>query len=251
MSNCGRECGIIELDKNKGGWGGKQHPVIIMQIPYEFIESKAPLNYVEIQHYMNQVNEESELVLNSLSGEPDIFFHIFATSHAYLNDMLKLLPESSQTFRFSPSFMAGLRESYFNFVDYFYLKSYPDDIPMKEKHVKESTQNPRKRMRNQWHKTKKPQTLFESVAKAENISIPHKASEFNSMVSKYVHNDNLDIHKMHTPKNKELLFILFRAYYFIAMTEYNPILREEYRKRYNKIPPICKDIDYLSRKTFM
>ena len=222
-----------------------------MQIPYGFIESKAPLNYVEIQHYMNQVNEASELVINSLNGEPDIFFHIFATSHAYLNDMLELLPESPQSFRFSPSFMAGLRESYFNFVDYFYLKSYPDDIPMKEKHVKESTQNPRKSRSSQWHKTKNTQALFDSIAESENISIPHKASEFNSMVSKYVHNDIFDIHKMNTPKHKELLFILFRAYYFTAMTEYNPMLQEEYRKRYNKIPSICEDIDYRSKKTFM
>lgn len=81
---------------------------------------------------MNQVNEESELVINSVSGEPDIFFHIFVTSHAYLNDMLKLLPESPQTCRFSPAFMSGLRELHINFVDYIYLKSYPDDIPMKE-----------------------------------------------------------------------------------------------------------------------
>ena len=222
-----------------------------MQITYEFIESKAPLNYTEIQHYMNQVNEESERVLNSLSGEPDIFFHIFATSHAYLNDMLKLLPQSSQTFRFSPSFMAGLRESYFNFVDYFYLKSNPDDIPMKEKHIKDSTENPRKSMTNRWHNTKTSQELFDSIAASENIGMPHKASDFNSMVSKLIHNDNLDIHKMNTPKSKELLFIVFRACFFTAMTEYNPILRVEYHKRYNKIPSICKDIDYLSRKTFM
>ena len=229
-------------------------PVIAMQLTYEFVkslsESKAPLNYAEIQHYMDQVNEASELVINSLNGEPDIFFHIFATSHAYLNDMLILLPESSQTFRFSPSFMAGLRESYFNFVDYFYLKSHPDDIPMKEKHVKESTQNPRKSRSSQWHETKNTQALFDAIAESENIGIPpHKASEFNSMVSKYVHNDNLDIHKINTPKNKELLFIVFRAYYFTAMTEYNPMLQEEYRKRYNKIPSICEDIDYQSRKT--
>ena len=231
-------------------------PVIIMQITYEFVksqsESKAPLNYTEIQHYMKQVNEASERVLSSLSGEPDIFFHIFATSHAYLNDMLTLLPESSQTFRFSPSFMAGLRESYFNFVDYFYLKSHPDDIPMKEKHVKESTQNPKKSKSTQWHKTKNTQALFDSIAESENIGIPpHKASEFKSMVSKYVHNDSLDIHKMNTPKNKELLFIVFRACHFAAMAEYNPMLWEEYRKRYDKIPSICKDIKYLSRKTFM
>ena len=188
--------------------GRDNTPVIIMQITYEFIESKAPLNYAEIQHYMNQVNEASELVINSLNGEPDIFFHIFATSHVYLNDMLKLLPESSQTFRFSPSFMAGLRESYFNFVDYFYLKSYPDDIPMKEKHVKESTQNPRKSRSSQWHKTKNTQALFDSIAESENISIPHKASEFNSMVSKYVHNDIFDIHKMNTPKHTGSYFLL-------------------------------------------
>ena len=226
-------------------------PVIIMQIPYGFIESKAPLNYAEIQHYMDQVNEASELVINSLNGEPDIFYHIFATSHAYLNDMLKLLPESAQTFRFSPSFMAGLRESYFNFVDYFYLKSYPDDIPMKERHVKESTQNPRKSRSTQWHKTKNTQDMFDSIAKSENISIPHRASDLNSMVSKLIHNDNLDIHKMNAPKHKELLFIVFRAYYFTAMSEYNPILRVEYYKRYNEVPSICKDIEYLSRKTFM
>ena len=88
------------------------------------------------------------------------------------------------------------------------------------------------------------QALFDSIAESENISIPHKASDLNSMVSKYVHNDNLDIHKMNTPKHKELLFIVFRAYYFTAMTEYNPMLQEEYRKRYNKIPSICEDICY-------
>ena len=70
-------------------------PVIAMQITYEFfksqLESKAPLNYTEIQYYMNQVNKESELVINSRNGELDIFFHIFATSHAYLNDMLKVI----------------------------------------------------------------------------------------------------------------------------------------------------------------
>ena len=57
---------------------GVYTPVIIMQITYELLksklESKAPLNRVEIQHYMNQVNEASEQVLNSLSGELDIFF---------------------------------------------------------------------------------------------------------------------------------------------------------------------------------
>ena len=226
-------------------------PVIIMQITYEFIESKAPLNYTEIQHYMDQVNKESELVINSLNGEPDIFFHIFATSHAYLNDMLKLLPESPQTCRFSPSFMSGVRELYINFVDYFYLKSNPDDIPMKEKHVKESTQNPKKSKSTQWHKTKKTQDMFDSIAESENISISHNASDFNSMVSKYIHNDILDIHKMNTPKIKELLFIVFRALYFTAMSEYSSMLWEEYRKRYNKIPSICKDIDYLARKAFM
>ena len=170
-----------------------------MQITYEFIESIAPLNYVEIQHYMNQVNEASELVINSLNGEPDIFFHIFATSHTYLNDMLKLLPESPQACRFSPSFMAGLRELHINFIDYFYLKSNPDDIPMKEKHIKDSTENPRKRMPNKWHETKNPQEMFESIAKTENISIPHNTSDFYSMLSKYVHNDNLDIHKIVLP----------------------------------------------------
>ena len=77
-------------------------PVIIMHITYEFIESKAPLNYAEIQHYMDQVNKASELVINSLNGEPDIFFHIFATSHAYLNDMLILLPESHKRVDFLP-----------------------------------------------------------------------------------------------------------------------------------------------------
>ena len=227
-------------------------PVIIMQITYEFIESKAPLSYTEIQHYMNQVNEASELVINSLNGEPDIFFHIFATSHAYLNDMLKLLPESPQTFRFSPSFMVGLRELYINFVDYHYLKLNPDDIPMKENHLKESTENPKDRMSNKWHETKTQQEMFDSIAESENASMPpYKVSDFYSMVSKYGHNDNLDIHKMNTPKHKELLFIVFRAYYFTAMTEYNPMLQEEYRKRYNKIPSICEDIGYQSRKTFM
>ena len=123
---------------------------------------------------------------------------------------------------------------------------------MKEKHVKESTQNPRKSRSSQWHETKNTQALFDSIAESENIGIPpHKASEFNSMVSKYVHNDNLDIHKVNTPQNKEIFFIASLAFYFCAMAEYNPILWEEYRKRYNKIPPICKDIDYLSRKTFM
>ena len=228
-------------------------PVIIMQITYEFIESKAPLNYAEIQHYMDQVNKESELVINSLNGEPDIFFHIFATSHAYLNDMLKLLPESPQTCRFSPSFMSGLRELHINFVDYFYLKSYPDDIPMKEKHLKDSTENPRKRMPNKWHKTKTSQEMFDSITEAEKIMTPysHKASDFYSMLSKYVHNDTLDIHKMNTPKNKDLHFLVLRALYFSAMARYSPMLWTEYRKRYNKIPLICKDIDYLARKAFM
>ena len=232
-------------------------PVIIMQITYEFIKSKlaakAPLNYTETQHYMNQVNEESERVLSSLSGEPDIFFHIFTTSHAYLNDMLKLLPESPQTYRFSPSFMAGSRESFINFVDYFYLKSNPNDIPMKEKHLKDSTKNPSKSMPNKWHKTKTLQEMFESIAKAENVSIPHNyiVSDFYSTVSKQIHNDSLDIHKMNVPENKELFFLASRAFYFIAMSEYGSMLWEEYRKKYNKIPSICKDINYLSRKTFM
>ena len=226
-------------------------PVIAMPITYEFIESKAPLNYAEIQHYMDQVNEESELVINSLNGEPDIFFHIFATSHACLNDMLILLPESPQTFRFSPSFMAGLRESYINFVDYHYLKLNPDDIPMKENHLKESTENPKDRMPNKWHETKTQKEMFDAISESENAGIPHKVSDFNSMVSKYVHNDNLDIHKMNTPKHKELLFIVFRAYYFTAMAEYSRILLQEYRERYNKVPTICIDIEYLLRKTFM
>ena len=224
---------------------------------YEFVksqlESKAPLNYTEIQHYMNQVNEASERVLSSLSGEPDIFFHIFATSHAYLNDMLKLLPESPQTFRFSPSFMAGSRESFINLVDYFYLKSNPEDIPMKEKHLKDSTQNPTKSMPNKWHKTKTLQEMFESIAKAEKVSIPHtyKVSDFYSTVSKQIHNDYLDIHKMNAPEIKELFFLASLAFYFGAMTEYNPILWEEYRERYNEVPSICKDIDYQARKTYM
>ena len=143
--------------------------------------------------------------------------------------MLILLPESPQTFRFSPSFMAGLRELYINFVDYLYLKLNPDDIPMKEKHLKESTENSKDRMPNKWHETKNLQSLFDSIAESENISMPpHKASDLYSMVSKLIHNDNLDIHKMNTPKSKELLFIIFRAYYFIAMAEYNPILKGEY-----------------------
>lgn len=218
-----------------------------MQVTYEFIESKAPLNHAEIQHYMNQVNEESELVIKSLSGEPDIFFHIFVASHAYLNDMLKLLPESPQMCRFSPSFMAGVRELQTNFVDYLYLKSYPDDIPMKEKHLKESTENPRKSMRNQWHKTKTSQEMFDSIA---NTPSSHKASNFYSMLSKFVHNDTLEIHKMNTPKSKDLHFLILRALYFGAMARYNPMLQEEYRKKYGKIPSICKDIDYQSRKAF-
>ena len=65
--------------------------------------------------------------------------------------MLKLLPESSQTFRFSPSFMAGVREMFINSVDYFYLKLYPEDIPMKEKHLKDSTENMKKSMSGKWH----------------------------------------------------------------------------------------------------
>ena len=225
-------------------------PVIIMQVTYEFIESKAPLNYVEIQHYMNQVNEASEFVINSLNSEPDIFLHIFVTSHAYLNDMLKLLPESPQACRFSPSFMGGLRELQVNFVDYFYLKSNPDDIPMKEKHLKDSTENPTKPMRNKWHKTKTSQEMFDSIA-AGRTPYPHKASNFYSMLSKYVHNDTLEIHKMNTPKSKDLHFLILRALYFGAMARYNPMLRIEYRERYNKIPSICKDIDYRSRKAFM
>ena len=228
-----------------------------MDITYELliskIKSKAVLNYTEIHHYMNQVNEASELVLNSLSGEPDIFFHIFATSHASLNDMLNLLPENSQTYRFSPSFMAGSRESFTNFVDYFYLKCNPDDIPMKEKHLKDSTENLSKRMSNRWHKTKNLQERFESIVKAENINIPDsfKVSEYYSILSKLTHNDWLDIHKMRTPQNKEIFFRTSHSFYFGAMAEYNPILWEEYRKRYNKIPSICKDIDYQSRKAFM
>lgn len=217
------------------------------------IKSKAVLNYKEIHHYMDQVNEASERVLISLSGEPDIFFHIFATSHAYLNDMLKLLPESPQTYRFSPSFMAGSRELFTNFVDYFYLKCNPDDIPMKEEHLKNSTQDPSKSMRNNWHKTKNLQKRFNSIAEAENVNIPDnfKVSDFYSMVSKQIHNDWLDMHKVNTPQNKEIFFIASRAFYFCVMAEYCPMLREEYRKRYNKIPPICKDIDYQSRKAFV
>lgn len=217
------------------------------------IKSKAVLNYNEIQHYMNQVNEASELVLNSLSGEPDIFFHIFATSHAYLNDMLKLLPESPQTYRFSPSFIAGSRELSTNFVDYFYLKCNPDDIPMKEEHLKNSTQDPSKSMRNNWHKTKNLQKRFDSIAEAGNVSLPDnfKVSDFYSTVSKQIHNDWLDMHKVNTPQNKEIFFYASLAFYFSVMAEYNPILWEEYRKRYNKIPSICKDIDYQSRKAFM
>ena len=228
-----------------------------MQITYELMksiaESKAVLNYTEIQHYMDQVNEASELVLNSLSSEPDIFFHIFATSHACLNDMLKLLPESPQTYRFSPSFMAGLRESFINFVDYFYLKFNPNDIPMKEEHLKNSTQNPSKSMPNNWHKTKTLPERFKSIVKAENVNIPDsfKVSNFYSMLSKQTHNDWLDMHKTNTPENKEIFFLASLAFYFGAMAEYNPILQEEYRKKYGKTPSICKDIDYRSRKTYM
>ena len=59
------------------------------------------------------------------------------------------------------------------------------------------------------------------------------------------------MHKVNTPQNKEIFFIASLAFYFCVMAEYNPILWEEYRKRYNKIPLICKDIDYLARKAFM
>ena len=228
-----------------------------MDITYELIisqiKSKAVLNYTEIHHYMNQVNEASELVLNSLSGEPDIFFHIFATSHASLNDMLKLLPESPQTYRFSPSFMGGIRESFTNFVDYFYLKCNPDDIPMKEEHLKNSTQDPSKSMRNNWHETKNLHERFESIVKSENVRLPDnfKVSDFYSTVSKQIHNDWLDMHKVNTPENKEIFFLASLAFYFCAMAEYNPILWEEYRKRYNKIPSICKDIERISRRKFV
>lgn len=228
-----------------------------MEITYELliskIKSKAPLNYTEIQHYMNQVNESSERVLSSLNGEPDMFFHIFATSHASLNDMLKLLPESPQMYSSLSTFMGGVRESFINFVDYFYLRSNPNDIPMKEEHLKNSTQNSSKSMSNNWHKTKKLPKRFESIVKAENINIPDsfKVSEYYSILSKITHNDWLDIHKTRTPQNKEIFFHTLLVFYFGAMAQYNPILREEYRKRYNKIPSICKDIEYLSTKTFV
>lgn len=228
-----------------------------MKITYEslksILESKAVLNYNEIQHYMKQVNEESELVINSLTGEPDIFFHIFATSYTCLNDMLKLLPESPQTYKFSSSFMGGLRELFVNFVDYFYLKANPRDIPMKEKHLRDSTEKPNKSMPNKWHKTKSLPERFKSITKAENISIPHthKISDYYTMLSKQLHNDTLDIHKMNTPENKELFFNFSIGSYFGAMSEYSPMLSEEYFKRYNKVPLICKDIHYLSAKTFM
>ena len=147
--------------------------------------------------------------------------------------------------------MAGLRELQTNFVDYFYLKSHPDDIPMKEKHLKESTQNPRKRMPNKWHKTKTTQEMFDSITASENISMPYKASNFYSMLSKYVHNDTLEIHKMNTPKIRIYISLFSRALYFSAMARYNPMLWIEHHKRYNKVPSICIDIDYRSRKTFM
>ena len=43
---------------------------------------------------------------------------------------------------------------------------------MKEEHLKNSTQDPSKSMRNNWHETKNLQERFESVAKSENVSIP-------------------------------------------------------------------------------
>ena len=236
---------------------GVYTPVIAMQITYELLksklESKAPLNRVEIQHYMNQVNEASEQVLNSLSGELDIFFHIFATSYSNLNDMLKLLPESPQTYSSLSTFMGGIRESFTNYVDYFYLKCNPDDIPMKEEHLKNSTQDPSKSMPNNWHKTKNLQKRFDSIVESENVNIPDsfKVSDYYSMLSKITHNDWLDIHKTRTPENKEIFFRASLSFYFGAMVEYNPILSEEYRKRYSKIPSICKDIDYRARKTYM
>lgn len=105
-------------------------------------------------------------------------------------------------------------------------------------------------MSNNWNKTKTLPERFESIAEVR-TPYSHNASEFYSMVSKYVHNDTLEIYKMNTSKNKDLYFLVLRAFYFSAMVRYNPMLREEYRKRYGETPSICKDIDYQSSKAFM
>ena len=85
--------------------------------------------------------------------------------------------------------MAGVREMFINSVDYFYLKLYPEDIPMKEKHLKDSTENMKKSMSGKWHKTKNTQQMYESIAKAENISISNefKTGHLYTALSKQIH----------------------------------------------------------------